>query len=387
MLIQLLVHRLKLFRMSDSGSETSSDEDYNSRRSRAVTPDGSASSQSAPQSPSDRSMSSRGKSPDGAVARSPISGPASPKSQRSGPMSPKSPRSDPASPRSSRSSQKSMPISPKSYRSERNSPESPHSDQSFPGSLVGSVPASPKSPRSNQDRDSPKFVVFGQNSRRSAENSPKSPTSRNSTPNSARSKPTSPKSPGSPTYTRTSAKTSTSTRNSPKSLKSLSDNSFADDRDFAKSEERSPTSKTNAFIVLDGEQISDGDIDDEPEPISKSKPAPMTHGEDLSDVSDLDSLDGVDEPELQDRRISDEKKEEKNPAVTLVEESEQLDFEADGQWKDERDDGWYMLDSYNACQSSQRFYFGVPIFLSPYTICIEPRLDRQFFKMKCQKVR
>lgn len=89
--------------------------------------------------------------------------------------------------------------------------------------------------------------------------------------------------------------------------------------------------------MIDGEQISDGDIDDEPEE-PKTKLAPMTHGEDLSDVSDLDSMDGVDEPETVAERVED-KQEENIAPVTLVEESEQLDFEADGQWKDERDDG------------------------------------------------
>lgn len=47
----------------------------------------------------------------------------------------------------------------------------------------------------------------------------------------------------------------------------------------------------------------------------------MTHGEDLSDVSDKSD------------------NEEKMVPVNLNEENEQLDFEADGQWKDEKEDG------------------------------------------------
>lgn len=37
------------------------------------------------------------------------------------------------------------------------------------------------------------------------------------------------------------------------------------------------------------------------------------------------------------------KKEDKITPVGLTEESEQLDFEADGQWKDERDEGKYII--------------------------------------------
>lgn len=122
---------------------------------------------------------------------------------------------------------------------------------------------------------------------------------------------------------------------------------------------RSPEEEKNgSYNELDGEQISDGDIEDEPEPMSKSKPTPMTHGEDLSDVSDLESIDGpedsteqnteIDKAQEQDAKqenISEEnmEKEDKIAPVGLTEESEQLDFEADGQWKDERDEGKYII--------------------------------------------
>jgi len=121
---------------------------------------------------------------------------------------------------------------------------------------------------------------------------------------------------------------------------------------------RSPEeTKNGSFHELDGEQISDGDIDDEPEPISNLKPTPLTHGEDLSDVSDLESMDGPEESternaEIDKVREQDDKqimnneenieKEDKTAPVGLTEESEQLDFEADGQWKDERDEGKHI---------------------------------------------
>jgi len=121
---------------------------------------------------------------------------------------------------------------------------------------------------------------------------------------------------------------------------------------------RSPEEEKNgSYNELDGEQISDGDIEDEPEPMSKSKPTPMTHSEDLSDVSDLESIDGpedsndqnieIDKAQEQiDKEITNDeentKKEDKIAPVGLTEESEQLDFEADGQWKDERDEGKYI---------------------------------------------
>jgi len=120
---------------------------------------------------------------------------------------------------------------------------------------------------------------------------------------------------------------------------------------------RSPEeTKNDSFHELDGEQISDGDIDDEPEPISKLKPTPLTHGEDLSDVSDLESMDGpeesaernteIDKMEQDDKQITNNEenmeKEDKTAPVGLTEESEQLDFEADGQWKDERDEGKHI---------------------------------------------
>lgn len=86
-------------------------------------------------------------------------------------------------------------------------------------------------------------------------------------------------------------------------------------------------------------------------------PTPITHGEDLSDVSDLESMDGHEEfaepgaevnkknqeqdnkQEMTRDKENTDKKEDKIAPVGLAEESEQLDFEADGQWKDERDDG------------------------------------------------
>lgn len=137
------------------------------------------------------------------------------------------------------------------------------------------------------------------------------------------------------------------------------DDQESDKHSPARSGPRSPEAKNTSFTELDGEQISDGDIEDDPEPMSKSKPTPMTHGEDLSDVSDLESIDGPEGsteqntetdkiPEQDDKQqIIDEEenieKEDKIAPVGLTEESEQLDFEADGQWKDERDEGKYIF--------------------------------------------
>lgn len=152
-----------------------------------------------------------------------------------------------------------------------------------------------------------------------------------------------------------------SPRSSPKSYKSgpaSPDDQESDKHSPAHSGPRSPEeeAKNGSFHeLLDGEQISDGDIEDEPEPVSKSKPTPITHGEDLSDVSDLESIDGLEgsakqnaqenKAEEQDDKkqiVNDEenaRKEDKSAPVGLAEENEQLDFEADGQWKDERDEG------------------------------------------------
>lgn len=132
-------------------------------------------------------------------------------------------------------------------------------------------------------------------------------------------------------------------RNTPKSLKSPSV-----DRHSAP---RSPEDKRNCYNEIDGEQISDGDMDDVSQSALKSKPTPISHGEDLSDVSDLDSMDDEGDRE-QVRKKSEEvvqqlpivnnekiEREEKIAPESLAEENEQLDFEADGQWKDEREDG------------------------------------------------
>ncbi|XP_015605861.1 zinc finger CCCH domain-containing protein 18 isoform X2 [Cephus cinctus] len=338
--------------MSDSASESSSSEDYNGRRSRIITPDGSIPSQfsrrsshSRPKSPTS-SVSSRGKtvSPQLSGRDSPRSlrtGIASPKSSRSGPMSPKSPKSpsEPDSPRSNPSSIKSDPTSSKSYRSHGNSLDSPRSDHSGPMT--------------------PKSYVSGPASPRSRDVSPNSPSYRNV--ESRREPSKSPQSNhSSPKHPRSGyniGKPLSSERNSPNMFKSGS-TLYENDRNFDKrSTSRSPVTKKNAFNELGGEQISDGDIEDEPEVSSKVKSMPITHGEDLSDVSDLDSMDGVDEPDpepqtnfepgrdrdrdRESQRSAEEKKENegKSAPASLAEESEQLDFEADGQWKDEREDG------------------------------------------------
>lgn len=154
---------------------------------------------------------------------------------------------------------------------------------------------------------------------------------------------------------RSTPKSTGSGRSSPKSFKSGRGSSPGDKTNKRGSPPQSPAARSNSFNELDGEQISDGDIDDEPEPSAKSKPTPMTHGEDLSDVSDLDSMDEVDEApptreasspdkertknsQPQDEVVKAEK-EEKIVSVGLTEETEQLDFEAEGQWKDEREEG------------------------------------------------
>lgn len=112
----------------------------------------------------------------------------------------------------------------------------------------------------------------------------------------------------------------------------------------------SPDRKRNCYNEIDGEQISDGDIDEVSQSALKSKPTPISHGEDLSDVSDLESMedDGDREQtqkkteEIVEQEIAVNEKierEEKIAPESLAEENEQLDFEADGQWKDEREEG------------------------------------------------
>lgn len=197
---------------------------------------------------------------------------------------------------------------------------------------------------------------FEADTQRSADNSLKSYSYKNS-----ESRQSSPKSPRSGP---SSVKSLISARSSPKSFKSgpasPMDDQESDKPSPAHSGPRSPEEEKNgSYNELDGEQISDGDIEDEPEPMSKSKPTPMTHGEDLSDVSDLESIDGPDESieqnmeidktqeqDVKQEIVNDEEnteKEDKIAPVGLTEESEQLDFEADGQWKDERDEGKYII--------------------------------------------
>jgi len=186
---------------------------------------------------------------------------------------------------------------------------------------------------------------------RSADNSLKSYSYKNS--GSRQSSPKSPRSGPS------SVKSLISARSSPKSFKSGPASPMDDQESAAHSPvhsgPRSPEEEKNgSFHELDSEQISDGDIEDDAEPVSTSKP--VTHSEDLSDVSDLESIDGPDESSernaenTEKAREQDDKqevtndgenmeKEGKSAPVGLAEESEQLDFEADGQWKDERDEG------------------------------------------------
>ncbi|XP_076661747.1 uncharacterized protein LOC143365449 isoform X2 [Halictus rubicundus] len=346
--------------MSDSGSESSSSEGYDGRRNAVASADNVASpcyshrSSVSGHKSRASSISSRGKSPASVMSErdsqspaytpnSPAYIPISPKSQRSGLASP----SEEGSPRSTRSISKSPPNTPKSYRSRNNSLDSPRSDRSLSCSPIPderSCPSTPNDLKSLHLEDTePKQFELEVDAQRSADNSPKSYSYKNS-----ESRQSSPKSPRSG---HSSAKSLLSGRSSPKSDPA----STMDDQESEKhSPPHSPPTKSGSFNELDGEQISDGDIEDEPESIAKSKPAPITHGEDLSDVSDLESMDGVDgtaehESELnenkqnEDRRIGDHddkvEKEDKNAQVGLTEESEQLDFEADGQWKDERDEG------------------------------------------------
>lgn len=163
----------------------------------------------------------------------------------------------------------------------------------------------------------------------------------------------------SPVSSRSSIKSPSSARHSPKSPRS---GPASPGEDYQGSPKRSSELDRGNFNELDGEQISDGDIDDEPEQaITNSKPVPMSHGEDLSDVSDLDSMDGVDEGEREngEREVGQERAievrespkkievkkpiEDKIATVSLADENEQLDFEADGQWRDERDDGKFFF--------------------------------------------
>nr|XP_034183645.1 zinc finger CCCH domain-containing protein 18-like isoform X2 [Osmia lignaria] len=342
--------------MSDSGSESSSSEGYDGRRNRVTSADNMASPNfSHHSSVSGRksrasSVSSREKSPTSIISerdsKSPRYIPISPKSQRSDLASP----SEVGSPRSrsrSRSLSKSPPLSPKSYHSENNSLDSPRTDRSLSRSPIQderSYPSTLNDSKSLHLEDTEqKQYDLEVDAQQSGDNSPKSYSYKNS-----ESRQSSPKSPRSG---RSSAKSLISERSSPKSGPA----SPMDDQESDKrSPPHSPPTKGGSFNELDGEQISDGDIEDEPESVVKSKVAmPITHGEDLSDVSDLESMDGVDaatehESMLKENQQNEEKrllnndkmeKEDKNAPVGLTEESEQLDFEADGQWKDERDEG------------------------------------------------
>ncbi|XP_076228538.1 uncharacterized protein LOC116426413 isoform X2 [Nomia melanderi] len=338
--------------MSDSGSESSSSEGYDGRRN-PVTADNVASPNYSHHSSVSghksraSSISSRGKSPASIISerdsKSPGYTPISPKSQRSGLASP----SEEGSPRSTRSLSKSPLNTPKSYRSRNNSLDSPRSDRSLSCSPIPDERSCPSTPNDSkslhlEDAETKQFELEV-DAQRSGDNSPKSYSYKNS-----ESRQSSPKSPRSG---HSSAKSLISGRSSPKSGPA----SIMDDQESDKhSPPHSPPTKSGSFNELDGEQISDGDIEDEPESIAKSKPAPITHGEDLSDVSDLESMDGVDgttehESELKENKQNDDRrggdnddkmeKDDKNAQVGLTEESEQLDFEADGQWKDERDEG------------------------------------------------
>lgn len=336
--------------MSDSGSESSSSEGYDGRRDRVTSADNVASPNFSHHSSISghksraSSISSREKSPGSVLSerdsKSPRYTPISPKSQRSGLASP----SEVGSPRSARSLSKSPPASPKSYHSENNSLDSPRTDRSLSHSPIQDERSSLSTPRDSKsihlEDAEPKQFELEVDTQRSGDNSLKSYSYKNS-----ESRQSSPKSPRSG---RSSPKSLLSARSSPKSGPA----SPMDDQESEKhSLPHSPPIKTS-FNDLDGEQISDGDIEDEPESITKSKPTPITHGEDLSDVSDLESIDGVDgttehesilkeNQQNEEKRISNDKieKEDKHAPVGLTEESEQLDFEADGQWKDERDEG------------------------------------------------
>lgn len=375
--------------MSDSGTESTSSEGYDGDRNRlTITDEVTSSRYSHHSSGSERrrspasSITSGGKSPpgsplSGAESKSPRSTPLSPKSQQSGIMSP----SEEGSPRSLRSLSKSPPPmspsplsptyrqpasptyrpfeSPKSHHSGNNCLESPQSDRSSSRSAIqdnGSCLSPPNDSKSMRFEDAEsKASDLEVDAQRSADNSLKSYSYKNS-----ESRQSSPKSPRSGP---SSVKSLISARSSPKSFKSgpasPMDDQESDKHSPAHSGPRSPEEEdeenNGSFNELDGEQISDGDIEDEPELMSKSKPTPITHGEDLSDVSDLESIDGpeesieqnteIDKPQEQDRKqeiVHDEEnteKEDKTAPVGLTEESEQLDFEADGQWKDERDEG------------------------------------------------
>lgn len=362
--------------MSDSGSESTSSEGFDADRNRlAVTDEVTSSRYSHHSSGSERrksaasSLSSGGKFPRSPLSNgdSPRSTPMSPKSQRSGIMSPSEegspryirslspPSSSPLSPPSPPASPSASPPTPPSH-SGNNSLDSPRLDRSVSRSPVqdnGSClsPANDSKSMHFGDAES-KASDLEADAQRSADNSLKSYSYKNS--GSRQSSPKSPRSGPS------SVKSLISARSSPKSFKSGPASPMDDQESAAHSPvhlgPRSPEEEKNgSFHELDSEQISDGDIEDDAEPVSKSKPTPVTHSEDLSDVSDLESIDGPEESternmETEKTREQDDKqeiindgenmkKEGKIASVGLTEESEQLDFEADGQWKDERDEG------------------------------------------------
>lgn len=342
--------------MSDSGSESISSEGYDEDKNRVTTTDNVTSSRfSHHSSGSGRksmasSISSEGKYPGSILSdhESPRSPPLSPKSQGSGLSA-----SDIGSPRSIRSLSKSPPLSPKSYHSGNNSVDSdcttiPRSGHSLSRSPIQNNESCLSPP---EDTKSLHFEDVEVDAQRSGDNSTKSYSYKNS-----ESRQSSPKSPS-------SVKSPISGQSSLKSFKS-GPASPMDDQDISDkhrlghlSPESPPEIKNDSFKELDGEQISDGDIEDDPVPISKSKPTPMTHGEDLSDVSDLESIDAAEESveqateidkdqEQNDKQVTNNEeskdKEDKIAPVGLTEENEQLDFEADGQWKDERDEGKFL---------------------------------------------
>ncbi|XP_051168738.1 zinc finger CCCH domain-containing protein 18-like isoform X2 [Leptopilina boulardi] len=317
----------------------------------------SRSNPGSPETRSNRSCSPQMRSNRSSSHRSNPSSNSRPGSNRSSPQpqSPNSPRPDSNRSFSRPRSNHSSPRSPNNCRFQRTGPMSPKSPR------MTSSPASPNSPQNADDYNSPPNSPTMYRG-----HSPKSPLDRNSesrpsSPKSPRSpasprtpltpqSPRSPRSPASPRSQRSSVKSPDSGRNTPKSMKS----SPSVDRHLNKrSSPHSPEGKSrNCYNEIDGEQISDGDMDDVSQSALKSKPTPISHGEDLSDVSDLDSMDDDGDREHGQKKteeiveqpisiVNNEKieREEKIAPESLAEENEQLDFEADGQWKDEREDG------------------------------------------------
>lgn len=298
--------------MSESGSESSSSESNHNDGSGIASPEGSSSAgEKSPESNASYKSRSSGSAPASPDSQNSEHSPVAPR-RNSPPSSPniatekinKESTSPPASPISARSL---TPISDRS--SNHGGPASPGSD----ASSSASPEASNEQTREKTPYDSgPRSSDSDNNDETKSESkvdfrhSPKgSPASRDSN-----SRPSSSKSP--PIRTSKKGKSILSPI-----LRRRKDSSKYDDEDGL-------------------------DDSDNEEVLSPSKNAGISHDDDLSDVSDLDNM-GDESQEATDLRenstsLQDDAKKSEEKLTSLEVEHEHLDFEADGQWKDEKEE-------------------------------------------------